>query len=63
MKYVLKEDFIIKKGTELKLWKDWHEAVIGIHKDGVAYFRADEQDLLLRPDLFEARPNKQGRAR
>jgi len=53
--FVLQADFIIPAGTELKEWKGQFEAVIGIHKDAVVYFRAGEEDISYRPDLFKAK--------
>lgn len=43
--YTTTKDFIIPAGTELKEWKGQYEAVLGITKDSVAYFRMDAYDI------------------
>lgn len=64
-KYVLKQDLVISAGTELKEWSDGFEAVIGIHKDGVAYFRSYKEDLDEQPSLFVkvVEPNRKRRTK
>jgi hypothetical protein len=56
---VLLHDIVIPQGTVLEegpLARSWgeknYEGVIGIHKDGTAYFTVGINDAKLRPDLF-----------
>lgn len=58
-KATLLRDFIIPSGTVLEegpVRREWgeknFEEVIGIHKDGTAYFTLGINDARLRPDLF-----------